>query len=257
MGVLSIAVLAMGYTWLSHRQHAANPDDRTIPTWSQLAEGVQKTVTPQPISGEVWLSRDVQATYSRLGLGLLTGAGLGVAIGLGMGCFAPLEALLLPPIAAIAKIPPTAMLAVFFVLVGTQTEFYVAMIAFGVTPILAQSLYRACRDDVPDELLQKAATLGASTPELVWNVVFKQVMPRLIEAVRLQIGPAMVFLIAAEYAAADAGFGYRLRIEARKVNFDVVYFYLALLAASGFLFDALLTQLRRRLCPWFEDARTA
>ncbi|MEM8494284.1 MAG: ABC transporter permease subunit [Planctomycetota bacterium] len=144
------------------------------------------------------------------------------------------------------------MLAVFFVLVGTKTEFYVAMIAFGVTPILAQSLYRAARDDVPDELLQKAATLGASTPELVWNVVFKQVLPRLIDAVRLQIGPAMVFLIAAEYAAADAGFGYRLRIEARKVNFDVVYFYLTMLAASGFLFDWLLTQLRRRLSPWFE-----
>ncbi len=252
LGVLSVVLLGFGYTWLAQRQHANNPDDRTIPTWSQLGEGVMKTVRPHPISGEVWLASDAAATFGRLGLGLLAGVVLGVTLGLGMGCFGPIEALCLPTVAAIAKVPPTAMLAVFFVLVGTQTEFYVAMIAFGVTPILAQTLYRAARDDVPDELLQKAATLGASTFELVWNVVFKQVLPRLIEVVRLQIGPAMVFLIAAEYAAADQGFGYRLRIEARKVNFDVVYFYLALLAASGFLFDFALTSLRRWWCPWFE-----
>ena len=254
LSIAAVALILLGYTWLAHRQKRINPDDTTIPTWTQLAGGIKASLTPQPISGEVRLASDAGATYGRLALGLLVSILAGVVLGIGMGCFDAIEAVCLPWLSAMAKLPPTAMLAVFFVIVGTDMEFYVAMIAFGVTPILAQTVYRAARDDVPDELIQKATTFGASTGEMVWNVVFKQVLPRMIETLRLQIGPAMVFLIAAEYAAADAGFGYRLRIEARKVNFDIVYFYLALLALSGFLTDFVLNQLRRKLCPWFDEA---
>ena len=44
LGVLSVALMLLGYTWLSHRQHVQNPDDTTIPSWSQLAKGVQMAV---------------------------------------------------------------------------------------------------------------------------------------------------------------------------------------------------------------------
>ena len=63
----------------------------------------------------------------------------------------------------------------------------------------------------------------------------------------------MVFLIAAEYMLADEGFGYRLRMQSRLVNMNIVYLYLALLGVAGFAFDWILTRLRRWLCPWFGD----
>ena len=43
---LSVALLLLGYTWVSHRQHQINPKDTTIPSWGQLADGVKKFTRP-------------------------------------------------------------------------------------------------------------------------------------------------------------------------------------------------------------------
>ncbi|MBN1908309.1 MAG: ABC transporter permease subunit [Pirellulales bacterium] len=252
LGVASICLLVMVYGWLSWRQHRANPKDTTIPNLSQFVEG-WKRITTTDAAGDVWILEDAAATYGRLALGLLTGVGLAVLFGMAMGCFAKAEAFCLPPLGFLAKIPPTAMLAVYFVMVGTEMKMYVAMIALGIFPTLAQAIYQAARNDVSDHALYKAYTLGASHLEVICCVVFRQILPRILESVRLQIGPAMVFLIAAEWAVADVGFGYRLRIQSRLLNMNVVYSYLIILGTTGLLMDWLLSFTRRKLCPWFGE----
>jgi NitT/TauT family transport system permease protein len=228
-------------------------EDRTVPTWSALyRDGLLRALRPEGLKrDEYWLRDDCWATGLRLGGGLLVSVVLSVLIGLAMGCYEPIEAILVPPLSFLAKIPPTAMLAVFFVLVGTTYRMYISMIVFGTLPTLAQSIYQAAKKDVPDELVDKAYTLGASQFELIWNVVYQQILPRLIDAVRLQVGPAMVLLIAAEYAVASVGIGYRLRLFYNRTDMTVVFVYLILLGIAGLIIDYLLIWLRRRLCPWF------
>lgn len=242
-----------GYAHMAERQHQANPDDTTIPTFTQLREGARKIVEKSPRSGERWVVVDSIATGKRLFLGLLVGILGAFVLGVLMGCFATMQALFAPPLSFFAKVPPTAALAVFFVLVGTDTEMYVAMIAFGILPTLAQSIYLAIRD-VPDELIFKAYTLGASHMEVVWNVIVRVITPQLIDAIRLQIGPAMVYLIAAEMVVGDVGFGYRIRLQSRLLNMNVVYPYLLALAGMGFVLDHGLRVLQRRMCPWYVGA---
>lgn len=252
LGLVSFLLLLGLYTYLSHRQHVKEPDDTTIPSWSQLREGVVQAFAPNSRSGERWVVVDAKATIGRLSLGLLAGVTGAVMIGLFTGCFPRAEALLMPPLSFLAKVPPTAALAVFFVMVGTGTEMYVAMIAFGILPSLAQSIHLAVRE-IPEELLNKASTLGASRSELIWNVVARIVFPRMLDAVRLQIGPAMVYLIAAEMVCGDAGFGYRIRLQSRLLDMNVVYPYLVLLAGFGFAMDYALKKLQAVCCPWFAD----
>lgn len=254
LGVFSVVALLSGYGALSRHQHQVNPDDRTIPSWSQLRDGFIKIVGVNARSEERWLVVDAKATGKRLFLGLLCGIGGAMLLGMMMGCLSPVEAVLHPPLALLAKLPPTAMLAVFFVLVGTDTNMYVAMIAFGVLPSLAQSVYLAVKD-VPDEFLYKAYTLGASHFEVVWNVIFRQVLPKLIDSIRLQLGPAMVYLIAAEMVVGDVGFGYRIRLQSKLLNMDVVYPYLVILAVFGFTMDYALLKLQRKICPWCADGK--
>jgi NitT/TauT family transport system permease protein len=246
----SIAALVVLYTVVSMIQHARNPKDTTIPSWGQLAQGVARAVTVDERSHERWIAVDAWATGSRLFLGLFFGIAGAVVLGLLMGCHKGVEAFFAPPLSFLAKIPPTAALAVFFVMVGTDTEMYVAMIAFGILPTLAQAVYLGVRD-VPDELLYKAYTLGASNGEIVWNVIFRHMLPKIIDAIRLQIGPAMVYLIAAEMVCGDVGFGYRIRLQSRLLNMSVVYPYLAFLAGFGFAMDHGARRLRRALCPWY------
>ncbi|MBN1880271.1 ABC transporter permease subunit [bacterium] len=254
LGLLSVILLLALYSTLSWRQHRKNPEDTTIPGWSQLATGVIKSVEPNSRSGERWILVDSRATAGRLFLGLFYGVAGAVLIGLLMGCFPVAEALLAPPMSLLAKVPPTAALAVFFVLVGTDTSMFVAMIAFGVLPTLAQSVYLAVRD-VRQEMLFKAYTLGASSGELIWNVIIPIIMPRLIDAIRLQIGPAMVFLIAAEMVVGDVGFGYRIRLQSRLLNMSVVYPYLAVLAAFGFMMDFILRHIQKKCFAWYSKQR--
>ena len=253
LGVVSVLLFLTAYTGLSVFQHYKNPNDTTIPDWRQMYHGVAKAITPDR-GGDIWVVVDALATAKRLFLGLGCGVIGAVILGMLMGCFKWLEAFFLPPLSLLAKLPPTAMLAVFFVLVGTDTEMYVTMIAFGVLPTLAQAVCLAIQD-VPDELLDKTYTLGASPAEVIWNVVFRYVLPKLIDAIRLQIGPAVVFLMAAEMVVGHVGFGYRIRLESKLLDMNVVYPYLALLAGFGYLMDYLLRFSQRILCPWYIGER--
>jgi NitT/TauT family transport system permease protein len=254
LGIISFILLLSSYTGLSYRQHVKNPDDTTMPTWSQLGKGVKQICEVNKRSGERWIVADTKASGTRYFLGLAIGVGCALIIGMAMGCLTPVEAFLQPPLALLAQIPPTAALAVFFVMVGTGQEMYVAMIAFGILPALAQTVYLAVKE-FPEELLYKSYTLGASHFEVICSIILSQVLPRLIDALRLAIGPALVYLIAAEMVVGDIGFGYRIRLQSKLLNMSVVYPYLALLAGFGFTMDFFLRRLQRKVCPWYDPGR--
>lgn len=169
-----------------------------------------------------------------------------------MGCLSVVDSLLNPPLTLLKSVPPTAIMAVFFVLVGTNLEMYIAVIGFGLVPILAKSVDLAVKD-VPKELLFKSYTLGASHFEVASKVIFPTILPKIIDAIRLQVGPALVFLIAAELLCADEGFGYRIRLQSRLLQMDVVYPYLAILAGFGYAVDSLLRYMQCRLSPWYSS----
>ncbi len=251
LGTLSVLLLVLGYAYKSHQQHIKNPKDRTIPSYVQIwKQGVIKAFSVDEFTEERWVTADSYATFKNLFGGLFLGVVMGGVTGLLMGCFKPVEAFFLPPLTFLAKVPPTAALAIFFVFAGTDTPLYLAIIAFGITPTFAMSVQLAV-NDVPDENLFKSRTLGASTCEVIWNVIFKQILPKIIDSIRLQIGPAMVFLMGAEIYCANVGYGYTLRILSRRSNMEVVYLYLFFLAVFGCLMDLALRMASRKLCPWY------
>ncbi len=235
-----------------------NPDkvDLTVPSWAMLYErGLIRACTSQGAfqRKEIWIVEDFTATGSRLVSALLLGTLISVLLGLLMGCFAPLDAFCTPPFAFLSKIPATAVLPIFFVVIQINFSMYIAIIVFGMLPSLAQSVSASVRKDVPDELIFKAYTLGASQLELIWEVIFKQVLPRTLDAIRLQIGPALVLLVAAEWMVAGEGVGYRLRLFYQRTDMTVVFVYVLILGLLGLAVDYGLIRLRRQLCPWFGD----
>jgi NitT/TauT family transport system permease protein len=72
-----------------------------------------------------------------------------------------------------------------------------------------------------------------------------------IDCVRAQIGPALIFLIAAEWLIGDVGVGYQLRTQSRVLSMNVVFVYLIVLGALGVIAEYSLLWLRRTMCPWF------
>jgi NitT/TauT family transport system permease protein len=75
-------------------------------------------------------------------------------------------------------------------------------------------------------------------------------MPRLIQAVRLSLGPAWVFLISAEAVASDVGLGYRIFLVRRYLAMDTIIPYVAWIALLAIAMDVTLAFLSRRMFPW-------
>lgn len=255
LGVAGVCVLFITYSQLSLRQTRMNPKQKVIPGWESFSEGVSRLTKPQgtaesPRPSMLW--SDLRATYWRLFLGLGLGVVISVVIGIAMGAYRWIEAPLAPIISFLAKIPPTAMLPIYFVLVGTDQTMFTTMVALGVFFTMAQSVYQAIGNDVKQHAIHKAYTLGGSDPEIIIEVIWKQVLPAILDNIRLQIGPAMIFLLAAEMLVGGEGIGYRIRMESRVLNMSIVYIYLGILGFTGLLADWSLLKLRRYLCPWYQ-----
>lgn len=254
--VLGLIGLGIGYARLSHLQTLKNPQQTVVPGWQGFWSGIERITSASGLSSNpkppiLW--SDMAATYWRLFLGLLVGVVASVIVGVAMGAYRWIEAPLSPIIMFLSKIPPTGMMSIYFVLIGSDLKMFVAMVALGIFFSLTQSIYQAVRKDVSDDAINKAYTLGASDSEILWEVIWKQILPRVIDNVRLQIGPAMMFLLAAEMIVADVGMGYRIRMEYRILNMNVVYIYLAILGLTGLAAEWLLQSLRRWWCPWFGE----
>ena len=254
LGFIGVAVVCLLYEALSIRQTAINPQQTVVPGFRALAHGVGVVLEPQGSEANPkpsWLWEDFRVTYWRLALGLLVGVGMSVVMGVGIGAYTPAEALLNPIVTFLASIPPTAMLGVYMILFGTQLPGYVALVAFGVFFSMVQSIAQAVQSDVSSDLIDKAYTLGASEAEIVLEVIWPQILPRVIDSIRMHIGPAMIYLIAAEALFGSEGFGYRIKLQSRLVRMDVVFIYLAILGANGLLMNWILLRTRRWLFPWF------
>ena len=254
LGIIGVVVVCLLYEGLSLRQTAVNPQQTAVPGFRELAKGVATVLKPQGSSEHPkpsWLWEDFRATYWRLFLGLVAGIGLSLVFGIAIGAYTPVEALISPLITFLACIPPTAMLGVYMILFGTHLTAYVALVALGVFFSMVQGISQAVQTDVSSEQIDKAYTLGASEAEVIFEVVWRQILPRVIDNIRLHIGPAMIYLIAAEALFGSDGFGYRIKLQSRLVRMDIVFIYLVILGANGLLLNALLLRLRRWLFPWF------
>ncbi|RZL46845.1 MAG: ABC transporter permease subunit, partial [Variovorax sp.] len=105
---------------------------------------------------------------------------------------------------------------------------------------------------IPREQIVKAQTLGASTWQMLLDVVLPQVMPRLIDSVRLSLGTAWLYVIAAEAITAEGGLGYRIFLVRRYLAMDVILPYVFWITLLAFLIDLALRQLSRAAFPWNE-----
>jgi hypothetical protein len=153
-----------------------------------------------------------------------------------LGVLPPVRATLGPLVTGIAVIPPIALLPILFIALGLGETAKVALIVVGIAPPMIRDLtdYVA---SLPREQIIKAQTLGASSWQIMIRVALPQAMPRLIQAVRLALGPAWVFLISAEAIASDTGLGYRIFLVRRYLSMDVIIPYVAWIALLAIVMD--------------------
>ena len=250
LALVPFAALAIAYGIGSEIRLAANPSDRLLPSFATLGDTAERLFTEgDRRTGRVLLWHDTAASLRRLGLGVGIAASAGLLTGLAIGLLPHVRSALAGFVAVLSMIPPLAVLPILFIVFGLGETSKVVLIVVGITPFLIRDM-AGRTTEIPRELIVKAETLGASSAVVALRVALPLLMPRLIQAVRLSLGPAWLFLIAAEAIAAEVGLGYRIFLVRRYLAMDVILTYVLWITLLAFLIDLGLRALSRRLYPW-------
>ena len=267
--VLSWILFAIGiglYFYASQKRHRDNPEDRVMPTVTQMFHGMSSAVSnpaedddPLPENASLrqkflasMLWKDTVATSRRFiySILLLIPA---VLLGLHMGLFPYVGVFFLRFVLFFDKIVALSLLPILFIVFGIDELSKIALIVIGVTPTIILDTFNLTKG-VPDEQIVKAFTLGARDFDVAYRVVMRQIMPRVLNSIRLNLKSVMLFLFAGEMIASTDGLAYRIALLRRHMGMDVIIPYVLWVALLLFLVDLGMLFLNRKIHPWFQEA---
>jgi NitT/TauT family transport system permease protein len=269
--VLSWFLFATGiclYFYTAQKRHRENPDDRVVPTMAQLGAGIyQAAMNPdadeEPSAdaagqsaverfrnGMLWKDTVASSRRFLFGLALLLPA---VLLGLHMGLFPYFGVFFLRFILFFDKIIALSVLPILFIAFGIDELSKVMLIVIGVTPTIILDTFNLTKG-VPPEQLVKGFTLGARDFDVAYRVVLKQIWPRVLNSIRLNLKPLMLFLFAGEMIASTDGLAYRIALMRRHMGMNIIIPYVLWVALLLFLVDLTMRLLNKRLHPWFREA---
>lgn len=253
LGMLPFVLLIIFYMVSSDARLEINPNDKLLPSFTQITNGIDRMAfQPSKRSGEYLFWQDTSSSLSRLAMGVLIAAVIGLVIGMLTGALPLFNVGFSPLLTIVSLIPPLAILPILFIIFGLGEVSKVVLITIGIMPFIARDIQRRTQE-IPTEQLVKAQTLGANTPQIMYRVVLPQVMPKLLDAVRLSLGSGWLFLIAAEAVAATDGLGYRIFLVRRYMSMDVILPYVAWITLLAFLIDYALKKFTQWKYPWHEQ----
>lgn len=269
--VLSWFLFAAGialYMQASHARHVENPDDKVAPNLTQLAQGISDAVLkpaddddvdPAANAAKPWYRRfftsmlwsDTVASAKRFAWAMLLLVPA-VVLGMHMGLFPVVGTFFLRFILFFDKIIALSVLPILFIAFGIDELSKVMLIVIGVTPTIILDTFNLTKS-VPPEQVVKGFTLGARDFGVAYRIVLRQILPRVINSIRLNLKPIMLFLFAGEMIASQNGLAFRIALLRRNMAMNVIIPYVMWVALLLFLVDLGMRALNRRLHPWFRE----
>jgi NitT/TauT family transport system permease protein len=252
LGALLFVLLITVYMTASHIRHVENPQDKILPTLTEMGSAVYRMAFQEDQrTGEYLMLTDTFSSLKRLMAGIIAASLLGLIIGINMGLFPGIEAFGAPFITVVSIIPPLAVLPILFITFGVDEFAKIALIFIGTFPLICRDIYLYSRK-TPREQITKSLTLGASQFQTVYTIIMPQVIPRLIDTTRLTFGAAWLFLIASEAIASTNGLGYRIFLVRRYLAMDIIIPYVVLITILGYSIDWILKKIITIKYSWYQ-----
>jgi len=202
---------------------------------------------------ELWSSGTLSADLAASGERMLYGYGIsvliGVVVGIAMGAFPAAEGTLEAPIGFLRYIPASALTPIMVLWLGVDEAPKITLIVVGTVffnILMVADVARA----VPRELIDAAATLGASRRRTVARVVIPHSLPGIVDVTRINLAAAWLMLVVAELLASDEGLAVRIVRSGRFLHFDTMFAVLVVFGVIGMVSDLGLRGLRWLVAPW-------
>jgi NitT/TauT family transport system permease protein len=268
--VLSWFLFAAGistYFYLAQQRHRDNPDDRIMPTGLQMLHAFQDAALKPAPEEEALDDAATSSTFAQIRSSMLlkdtiaTGRRFvisvlllfpAVLLGLHMAMFPYIGALFLRFIQFFDKIVALSLLPILFIAFGIDELSKIMLIVAGVAPTIILDTFNLTKG-VPREQIVKAFTLGAADFAVTYRIIFKQIWPRVLNNIRLNLKAVMLFLFAGEMIASTGGLAYRIALLRRHMGMDTILPYVLWVAFLLFAVDLAMHTVNRKMHPWFQE----
>lgn len=233
--------------------------------WQIATSILQSPFFPEPLkifqrAADLWLpsadglltpsmTRDVIPSLGRtltgFGVAVVVGVGLGTAIGLSPRLENYLDWIL----QFMRAVPPPTLFPVFLILLGTDDQMRVALIAFGsVWPMLLNTIEGV--RGVRPLTLEASRVFRIPPVDRLFRVILPSAGPKILAGIRTSLSLSLILMVISEMVASSSGIGFQLVQAQRSFAILNMWASILLLAILGYVLNLILTIVERRVLAW-------
>lgn len=229
-------------------------------TWSWVVKNnwVNPLLLPAPelvglalqdlyLSGELW--SNLKISLSRIAYGFGAGMLLAVVLGLAMGLSKTVEAYLWPTFKVLNLVPIVGWIPLLILLVGIDEALKIILIAKASLVPMTINIFKGIRN-IPAQLTEVADVYQLGAWTRFKTLILPGAFISFMGGLRLSLASAWGALVAVELLASSEGIGYIMVYSRQIFQLDYVMATVIVIGLIGFLFDALIHLLHKRLGVW-------
>ena len=197
------------------------------------------------------LTRNILVTLRRLSLGFGLAASVGIPLGVLCGCFSRLNAFFLPLSLFGRNIPLAALTGLTFSLFGIGEQQKIMFIFIACVAFILSDTTRAIQD-VGEQYVDTAYTLGAKAWQVILKVLIPLALPNVFNSLRLLFGLAFGYIMLAEtirFGSESGGLGDIINTSQRRGPREHVILVLLIIPLVALAIDRALFWIQRELFP--------
>lgn len=189
-----------------------------------------------------------QSMY-RLVVALLLAVLTAIPLGMLCGFSKHIRAALDPLIEFYRPLPPLAYYTLLVIWLGIENPSKIALLYLAAFAPLFLAVVSGVQRISLDRI-NGARSLGASSWQLFFYVIFPSCLPEIFTGLRTAIGVAYSTLVAAEMVAAVSGIGWMVLDASKFLRSDVIFVGIIIMGVIAVLIDAGIRWVQKTQLPW-------
>ncbi|WP_084821074.1 MULTISPECIES: ABC transporter permease [unclassified Leucobacter] len=193
---------------------------------------------------------NVGSSVGNLLLSFLLACAIGVGLGIALGTVRWLSWLLEPTIHFFRAIPPVALVPIFVSLLGFGNETRILAITLSaVFPVLISTIDGIRALDPERVSVGRIYRIGRW--DRIVTIALPEASPRILSGVQVSLITAFVVMIASEMLGSSLGLGAMTLLAQQSFMIADMWVGILVLGVLGYVANALLVLLRRRVLRWY------
>ena len=214
---------------------------RFLPNPWKVVKALYVMLLDQGFLEDIWIS------VARVWGAFLMSAIMAIPIGIWMSSYRIVGMLIEPIVDFIRYLPVPAMVTLLIIWFGIGESSKIAVLWMGtffqLVLLIADDTKR-----VPKEFTETGFTVGARPRQITWDIVFRSMLPNIVDNLRITLGWCWTYIIIAEIVASNAGIGHAIWSARRFVKTPEVMAGILTVGVIGLLTDQVIRYAHRR---WF------